>query len=300
MTVLKNKILCSVLMYSTVSLLSTAYAADTLQKIKTSGKITLGYSESSEPVSYAVAGKPLGYALDTCHNIANEIKKELQIPNLKIEYKKVTAEQRIPEVTSGQIDLVCDTTTNTKDRQKEIGLSINYFAAEVRFAVKKDSNIKDIQDLNGKSVVTTKGTTSEKHILHIEKSKNIMLTTSYGKNHTEAFSMFASGKVTAFLQNESILASYIAKSPNPKDFIILGGQALAVEPYAIVFAKDDSKLKTVVDKVILNMWTSGQMDQLYKKWFQSPIPPQNINLNMPQSQIFKYLKTHPNNSGIVL
>ncbi|SDC17169.1 amino acid ABC transporter substrate-binding protein [Acinetobacter boissieri] len=301
MTFLKNTLRCSIFMCCTFGLVGVVHAADTLQKIKTSGKMTIGYSESSEPVSYAINGKPLGYAIDTCDDIATEIKKELQLPNLKVEYKKVSAEQRIPEVQSGNIDLVCDTTTNTKDRQKEVGFSINYFAAEVRFAVKKDAAIKDIQDLNGKSVSTTKGTTSEKHILQAKKLKNIEITTVYGKNHAEAFAMLESGRVVAFVQNEAVLNNLIAKSAHPKDYkVVTTGQPFAVEPYAIMFAKDDTKIKTVADKVILNMWDSGKMDHLYKKWLQSPIPPHNINLNMPQSQIFKYLKTHPNSSGIML
>lgn len=297
----KNTILLSVLMYSTFSLVSVSHAADTLQRVKTSGKIIIGYSESSEPVSYFANGKPQGYVVDTCNNIVNEIKKELQEPNIKVEYKKVTAEQRIPEIEAGHVDLMCDTTTNTKDRQKEVDFSINYFAAEVRFAVKKDSQIKDIQDLNDKIVSTTKSTTSEKHIARIEKLKNIQVTTSYGKNHADAFAMLESGKVVAFVQNEAVLHDLIAKSANAKDYrVIMSGQPLAVEPYAIMFDKDNTKLKTIADTVILNMWNSGQMDQLYKKWFQSPIPPNNINLNMPQSQIFKYLKTHPSSSGIIL
>lgn len=300
MTFFKNGMRCSVFLCCAIGLANVAHATDTLQKIKMSGKIVVGYAESSEPVSYSVNGKLSGYAIDTCNNITNQIKKELRAPNLKVEYKKVTNEQRVPEVKSGHLDLFCDTITNTKERQNEVGFSMNYFAAEVRAVVMKKSSIKDVQDLNGQTVSTTKGTTSEKHILQMEKLKNIQVKISYGKSHDDAFAMMASGKTVAFVQNEAVLHNLIAKSSNPQNFRVLGGQPIAAEPYAIMFAKDDPKLKNLTDSVILDMWNSGEMDHLYKKWFQSPIPPRNINLDMPQSPIFKYLKTHPGSSGIML
>lgn len=295
----KKYIFLSTLTYIVTGLFNTTYAADTLEKIKKTGKIIIGHSDSAEPISYIANGKPVGYALDICHNVAKEIEKELKIPNLKIEYKTVSSANRIPEIVAGNIDMDCDTTTNTKERQEKVGFSINYFAAEIRIAVKKDSSIKDINDLDKELVATTKGTTSERHIAQNEKGRNIQMIKSFGKTHAETFSMLSSGSATAVIQNGAILHSLIAKSAHPQDYKIVG-TPLAVEPYGIILAKDDTKIKTIADSVILNMWKSGQMDQLYKKWFQSPIPPNNINLNMPPSDIFKYLKTHTNNSSIIL
>lgn len=295
----KKYVFLSTLTYIVTGLFNTTYAADTLEKIKKTGKIIIGHSDSAEPISYIANGKPVGYALDICHNVAKEIEKELKIPNLKIEYKTVSSANRIPEIVAGNIDMDCDTTTNTKERQEKVGFSINYFAAEIRIAVKKDSSIKDINDLDKELVATTKGTTSERHIAQNEKGRNIQMIKSFGKTHAETFSMLSSGSATAVIQNGAILHSLIAKSAHQQDYKIVG-TPLAVEPYGIILAKDDTKIKTIADSVILNMWKSGQMDQLYKKWFQSPIPPNNINLNMPPSDIFKYLKTHTNNSSIIL
>ena len=277
--------------------LSEVHAADTLAKIKQSGKVIIGYRESSDPISYVVAGKPMGYAVDICNNFANELKKDLKMPNLKVEYKAVTSSTRSPEMLAGNIDMECGTTTNSIQRQQQVSFSTNYYATEVRMAVKANAPIKTIADLNGKAVATTQGTTSDKYIKMSEKGENVNVNNVYGKDHSDSFAMVASGRAAAFVMDDNILAGLIAKSSNPKDFKIVG-PILSSEPYGIMLPKDDPAYKAIADKVVTTMWKNGQMAALYKKWFQSPIPPKNVNLNMPMSPSYLKLKAHPTDAGI--
>lgn len=282
--------LCSLFM-------STAHATDTLEKIKTSGKVIVGHRDSSDPISYKVDGKVIGYAVDICKNVTDEIKKELNMPTLQVEYKSVTSANRIPELLQGNIDLECGTTTNTKQRQQQVSFSTNYYVTEVRMAVKANSSVRSIADLDGKIVVTTQGTTSDKYIKLNEKGQQVNVKNVYGKDHAESFDMLATGKAEAFVMDDNTLAALIAKSANPKEFTLVG-PILSYEPYGIMLAKGDTKMKALADRVVIGMWKSGQMDKLYKKWFQSPIPPKNMNLAMPQNESIKHLKEHPTDSGV--
>nr|WP_174506630.1 amino acid ABC transporter substrate-binding protein [Acinetobacter sp. Marseille-Q1620] len=272
-------------------------AADTLAKIKKTGKVIIGYRESSDPISYVVAGKPMGYAVDICNNFANELKKDLKLPNLKVEYKAVTSSTRIPEMLAGNIDMECGTTTNSLQRQQQVSFSTNYYATEVRMAVKANSPIKSLADLNGKAVVTTQGTTSDKYIKMGARGQKVNVNNVYGKDHSDSFAMMASGRAAAFVMDDNILAGLIAKSSNPKDFKIVG-PVLSSEPYGIMIPKGDAAYKAIADRVVTTMWKNGQMVGLYKKWFQSPIPPKNINMNMPMSSSYLKLKASPNDAGI--
>lgn len=277
--------------------MSQVQAADTIEKIKKTGKVVIGYRESSDPISYIVAGKPLGYAIDICNAVASELKKDLKLPNLKVEFKPVTSSTRIPEILAGNIDMECGTTTNSVQRQQQVSFSTNYFATEVRMAVKASSNFKTLADLNGKAVVTTQGTTSDKYIKMGEKGEKINVTNVYGKDHADSFAMVTSGRAAAFVMDDNILAGLIAKTSNPKDYKIVG-PVLSSEPYGIMLPKGDAAFKAIADRVVTNMWKNGQMDTLYKKWFLSPIPPKNINLNMAMSSSYKKLKAAPNDKGI--
>lgn len=295
---LSTKVLVSALgIFMAGGAVSQVQAADTLAKIKQSGKVVIGYRESSDPISYIVGGKPMGYAVDICNNFANELKKDLKLPNLKVEYKAVTSSTRIPEMLAGNIDMECGTTTNSIQRQQQVSFSTNYYATEVRMVVKANSPVKSIADLNGKAVVTTQGTTSDKYIKMGEKGEKINVNNVYGKDHSDSFAMVASGRAAAFVMDDNILAGLIAKSSNPKDFKIVG-PILSSEPYGIMIPKGDAAFKSIADRVVTGMWKNGQMAVLYKKWFLSPIPPRNLNLNMPMSTSYNKLKASPNDVGI--
>ena len=198
---------------------------------------------------------------------------------------------------AGNIDMECGTTTNSIQRQQQVSFSTNYYATEVRMAVKANSTVKDLGDLNGKAVATTQGTTSDKYIKMGAKGEQVKVTNVYGKDHSDSFAMVASGRAAAFVMDDNILAGLIAKSSKPKDFKIVG-PVLSSEPYGIMLPKGDAAYKAIADKVVTGMWKNGQMAALYKKWFQSPIPPKNINLNMPMSTSYNKLKAAPNDKGI--
>ena len=270
---------------------------DTIKKIKDTGKVVIGHRESSIPHSFLVDGKPVGYSMDVCAAIVDELKKELKLPELKVEYKAVTSATRIPEIQSGNIDMECGTTTNSKKRQEQVAFSINHYVTEVRMVVKKGSNVKEIKDLDGKAVVTTTGTTSDKYIKQGEQASKVNVTNVFGKDHADSFAQVESGAAAAFFMDDNILAGLIATSKTPNDFMIVG-PVLSTEPYGIMLNKGDAAMKKIADTAVLAMIKSGGMDKAYKKWFQSPIPPKNINMNWPANAAMKKALAEPSDAGI--
>ncbi|TDR29021.1 amino acid ABC transporter substrate-binding protein [Hydromonas duriensis] len=270
---------------------------DAIKKIKETGKVVIGYRESSIPHSYLVNGKPVGYSMDVCANVVNELKKQLKLPNLNVEYKAVTSSTRIPEMQAGNIDMECGTTTNSKKRQEQVNFAINHYVTEVRMAVKKGSGIKELKDLDGKVVVTTTGTTSDKYIKQGEQAAKINVTNVFGKDHADSFAQVESGAAVAFIMDDNILAGLIANSKSPKDFEIVGS-VLSTEPYAVMLPKGDVVLKKIADDAVLAMIQSGAMKKSYKQWFQSPIPPKNVNLNLPMSESLKNTLANPSSEGV--
>lgn len=275
------------------------HAESTLDRIKTSGKITIGYRDAADPISYTVNDKPVGYALDICNQVVSDIKKTLNKPDLQVKYELVHPMTRIPDVITGKIDLECGTTTNTKQRQDVVDFSTSYFVTEVRMAVKSNTNFAKITDLNGKAIVTTKGTTSDKYIRTLKRNDLIDVKNIFGSDNNEAFALLSSGRASALVMDDNTLAGLIAKSGHPQDYKMIG-PVLSKEPYGIMIAKNNPQLKSMVDHVIHKMWISGEMAKLYKKWFQSPIPPNNLNLNIAPNSSFKQFEKAPNDEGIDL
>lgn len=282
-----------------VHVAGAAEPTGTLKKVKDSNTITLSYRESSVPFSYLDANqKPIGYAVDLCARVVDAIKAELKLPKLEVKYLPVTSQNRIPLLQNGTIDLECGSTTNSVARQQQVSFSVSYFVTSVRMLVKKSSGIKDIADLNGKSVVVTTGTTSDQLIKMNEKGKSLDVKNLYGKDHSDSFLMVQSGRAAAFVIDDILLASLMANSQNPGDFAIVG-PSLRDEPYGVMVRKDDPEIKALVDKVLIGLMKSGEVEKLYKKWFESPIPPKNINLNFPMSPALKEAVKNPSDKGIL-
>lgn len=275
----------------------TPATANTIQKIKDTGKVIVGHRESSIPHSYLVDGKPVGYSMDVCAAIVDELKKELKLPELKVEYKAVTSATRIPEIQAGNIDMECGTTTNSVKRQEQAAFSINHYVTEVRMLVKKGSGIKSIADLDGKAVVTTQGTTSDKYIKQGEQNTKVNVTNIFGKDHANSFAQVESGSAVAFFMDDNLLAGLMASSKSPNDFEIVG-PILSTEPYGIMLNKGDAEIKKIADKAVLAMIQSGEMEKSYKKWFQSAIPPKNINMNWAMNESLKKALAEPSDKGI--
>jgi glutamate/aspartate transport system substrate-binding protein len=270
----------------------------TLKKIKDTGTITIGYRESSIPFSYLDdKQQPIGYAMDLCMKIVDAVKADLKMPNLKVGLQPVTSGNRIPQLQAGNIDIECGSTTNSVERQKQVAFGPTYFVINVTAAVKKSSGIKNLADLNGKTISTTSGTTSVPLINKYEKTKNITVKEIYAKDHAESFLLLVQDRVSAFVMDDILLAGQIANSSNPKDYVIIP-ESLRQEPYSMMLRKDDPQFKALVDKTIGAVMKSGEIEKIYAKWFTSPIPPKNINLDFPQTPAIKAAFASPNDKGV--
>ena len=268
----------------------------TLKKIKDSGSITLGIRESSLPLSYLDdKQQPVGYHIDICNRIVDAVKAHLKLPAIKVTHTPVTSQNRIPLVTNGTVDLECGSTTNNEARQKQVAFAPTTFVTNVRMAVKKASGIKSLDQLNGKPVATTTGTTSVQLMRAHEKGKHIDFKEVYAKDHADAFLMLETDRAVAFVMDDNLLAGLMVTSKNPNDYAIVG-EVLNIEPIAIMLRRDDQAFKTVVDDAVKTMMKSGEIDKLYAKWFMSPIPPKSANLNFAMSDKLKELIKAPSDA----
>jgi glutamate/aspartate transport system substrate-binding protein len=269
----------------------------TLKKIKDSGSITVGHRDASVPFSYYDdKQQPVGYAMDLCARIVNAVKTELKMPNLKVNYQLVTSANRIPLMANGTIDLECGSTTNNLERQKQVWFTITHFVTANRWVAKKASKLGKLEDLKGKTIVSTAGTTNIKQITEINAQKNLGMNIISANGHPEAFQMVETGRAVAFVMDDILLYSLAAQSRNPKDYEI-SKEALSVEPYGIMLRKDDAAFKKVVDNAMIQTYKSGAINAIYDKWFLKPVPPKNLNLNVPMSEPFKKVIKNPTDSG---
>jgi glutamate/aspartate transport system substrate-binding protein len=269
----------------------------TLKKIKDSGSITIGHRDASLPFSYYDdKQQPIGYAMDLCHRIVDAVKKELKMPKLETKYQLVTSANRIPLMANGTIDLECGSTTNNLARQKEVSFTITHFVTANRWVAKKSAKVKSLDDLKGKTIVSTAGTTNIKQITEINAQKNLGMNIISANGHPEAFQMVETGRAVAFVMDDILLAGLAAQARNPKDYEI-SAQALSVEPYGIMLRKDDPAFKKVVDAAMVETYKSGAINRIYDKWFQKPVPPKNVNLALPMSAAFKKVVGKPTDSG---
>jgi glutamate/aspartate transport system substrate-binding protein len=284
------------------SIAASVWAEDltgTLKKIKDTGAITIGYRESSIPFSYLDdKQQPIGYAMDLCMKVVDAVKAELKMPNLKLNLQPVTSSNRIPLLQNGTIDMECGSTTNSVDRQKQVSFGPTYFVINVTAAVKKNSGIKSLADLNGKTISTTAGTTSVPLLRKYEKTKNADIKSIDAKDHAESFLLLSQDRTSAFIMDDILLAGLIANSSNPGDYMILSNESLRTEPYSMMIRKDDPQFKALVDKTIGGVMKSGEINKLYAKWFTSPIPPKGVNLNFPESAAIKAAFANPNDKGV--
>ncbi len=270
----------------------------TLKKVKETGTITIGHRESSIPFSYLDdKQQPVGYAMDLCAKIVDAVKAELKMPNLKVAYQAVTSANRIPLMQNGTIDIECGSTTNSVERQKQVSFGPTYFVINVTGAVKKSAGIKSLADLNGKTVSTTSGTTSVPLLKKYEKTANADIKEIYGKDHAESFLLLAQDRSSAFIMDDILLAGQIANAQNPGDYVILP-ESLRQEPYSMMLRRDDPQFKALVDKAIGQVMKSGEINQIYAKWFTQPIPPKNVNMNFPMTPAIKEAFANPNDKGV--
>ncbi|HLX80596.1 MAG TPA: amino acid ABC transporter substrate-binding protein [Burkholderiales bacterium] len=269
----------------------------TLKKIKDSGSITVGNRDASVPFSYYDdKQQPIGYAMDLCAKIVDAVKAELKMPALKVNYQLVTSANRIPLLANGTIDLECGSTTNNIARQEQVWFTITHFVTANRWVYKKSANLSKLADLKGKTIVSTAGTTNIKGMTEINAAQNLGMNIISANGHPEAFQMVETGRAAAFAMDDILLASLVASSRTPGDYAI-SVEATSVEPYGIMVRKDDKAFKALADKAMTEVYKSGQINAIYSKWFEHPIPPKGINLNLPMGAAFKKVVANPTSSG---
>jgi glutamate/aspartate transport system substrate-binding protein len=273
-------------------------ANGTLQKIKDSGTIVVGYRDSSIPFSYIAddPNQPMGYAHDLEMKVVDAVKQELNMPDLNVRYNLITSQTRIPLVQNGTVDFECGSTTNNEERQKQVGFSNGFFEIGTRLLTATDSGINDFADLDGETLVTTAGTTSERYIRQYIDEKQMDTNVISAKDHGEAFLMLENGRADAFMMDDVLLAGEKAKAKNPNEWVIVG-EPQSFEIYGCMLRKDDPEFKAVVDKALTDVFASGEINSIYDKWFLNPIPPKNVNLNFEMSDNLKALIADPHDGA---
>jgi ABC-type amino acid transport substrate-binding protein len=261
-----------------------AQTASTLDKVKSSGNITVAYREASIPFSYLDdKAQPTGFGWEICAKVVDAVKKATGRADLKVQTQSVTSANRIPLLQNGTIDIECGSTTNNSERQKQVAFATNYFYTGTRFLVKAGTPVKSLDDLKGKTIVSTTGTTNFKILRNLNEEKKLGIDLIAAKDHAESALLVESGRALAFGMDDILLYGLRASSQSPAALAVVG-EPIQVEPYAIMLRKDDPAFKKLVDDTLAGLMKSGEFATLYKKWFESPIPPKGINLNAPMSK----------------
>jgi glutamate/aspartate transport system substrate-binding protein len=269
----------------------------TLKKVKETGAITIGYRDSSIPFSYLDDNqKPIGFAIDICRHIVDAVKAELKLDKLTAEFNPVTSSTRIPLLANGTIDLECGSTTNNADRLKQVSFTNTHFLTATRFVSKKSSKLGSIEDLKGKTVASTSGTTNIKQLTETNVARNLGINITPAKEHAESFLMVETDRAVAAVLDDILLASFVAGSKDPDAYVISGDAFSKPEPYGIMLRKDDPAFKKVVDAATAALYTSSDGLKLYDKWFMQKIPPKGLNLNTPIGAELKHVFSKPSDS----
>ena len=295
---LRKLVLPLVLMGLTSTALHAEDLNGTLKKIKDSGVITVGHRESSVPFSYYDNQQDVvGYSQDYSNLIVDAVKKKLDMPNLQVKLIPITSQNRIPLLQNGSFDFECGSTTNNVERQKQADFSNTIFVVGTRLLVKKGSDIKDFPDLKGKNVVVTSGTTSEALLNKLNDSEKMEMRIISAKDHGDSFRTVESGRASAFMIDDALLAGERAKSKKPDDWVIVGTPK-SFEAYGCMLRKDDAQFKALLDQTIATAQTTGVAEKSYDKWFKQPIPPKGLNMNFDLSDDMKKLFKAPNDKAL--
>ncbi len=266
---------------------SAQAVGDTLQKIKETGTMTFGYRESSVPFSYLDAQqKPVGISLDQCQAIAAKVKQQLNLPKLEIKQVAVNSSNRIPLVVNGTVDIECGGTANNATRQKEVAFSVATFVSQPMWLARADAGVKANGDLKGKTIVVTQGSNAVGFARKLNDEQKLGMTVIQAKDHGESMLTLDSGRAVAWLEDDILVAGEKANSRNPAAFALVPS-GLDIIYYGLMFRKNDPTFKALVDGVLSGMMKSGEFDTMYRKWFESPIPPKNMNLNFPMTDKLK-------------
>lgn len=270
-----------------LALSASVAGAQTLKKVADSNKITVSYREASVPFSYLIGStKAVGFSVELSEAIIDDVRKATKKPNLEVAYLSVTSQNRIPLLVNGTYDLECGSTTNNAARGKDVAFAISHFFTGTRLLTKKSSGIKNYADLTKKTVSSTTGTTNAQVIRKYSSDRNLDMQLILGKDHDDSLLLVESDRAMAFAMDDILLFGLLANSKNPASLEVVG-DSLQVEPYGCMLRKDDPEFKKLVDGTITRLIKSGEFSRLYSKWFESPIPPKGVNLNLPMSPQLK-------------
>lgn len=273
-----------------------AQAQGRLERIKAEGQITLGYRDSSIPFSYLDdAQQPVGYSMDICERVVEAVRKHVDLPALRTKLVSVTSSTRIPLVANGTVDLSCGSATNNAQRQRQVSFAPTTFVTAMRFVSLKRTQIKGFDDLKGKTVVSTSGTSNLQWLTQVNAEQKLGMRIIPAKDHAAGFLTVESGRAAAFFMDDVLLVGLVAASRDPQAWTISENE-YSLEPYAIILPKGDDEFKKVVDDAVKEMMRDGTLAQLYDKWFTQPIPPKGINLNWPMSERLQRAFAHPTDS----
>lgn len=276
-----------------------AQASDTLQKIKAAGVIQLGGRDASFPFSYKTASgaAPIGFSADLCMKVVDAVKAKLNLPQLKVEYTMVTPANRISLVQNGTIDLECSTTTNTQARAQQVEFAPTHFVGSITAMVRKSAGIDSIAQLDGKRIATVTGSTTIQLLRTYRRSEKVDFQEVSGKDTSDTFLLLSSGRADAMVLEDVQLAGLAAMAGVAGDFKFVT-ERLRDEPYGFMFRKGDPAFKALVDETLTHVMKSGEIQEIYAKWFTRPVPPNNVNLNFPMSSAVQEAFQNPNNRGI--
>lgn len=292
-----NKLLFSIAWMVVLASSAMAQESATLRKIKETGIITIGFRDKSIPFSYLdKQQRPIGYSIDLCDRIVAAIKTRLKLPGLEVMQRPVTSANRIAFIVNDIIDLECGSTSNTVDRQKEVAFSVTTFVSASSLLSKKMHNFQTLQDLKGHTVASTAGTTTLRSLAEWNRKRSLDMRIIVGKDHADAFQLVETDRADAFAMDDVLLHGLAASARHPADYVIHNFD-LSVEPYGMVVRKNDPEFKQLVDESIVELFKSGEINQLYRKWFQTPIPPNQIQLQLPMSAKLKRAIATPTDSG---
>ena len=286
---------CAVgLLWGAQAVANEAALSGTLSKIANAKSITLGYRDASVPFSYVGdhSGKPMGYSVDLANKIVERIQQKTGVPNLNVKYNLVTSQTRIPLVQNGTVDLECGSTGVTAERQKQVAFSYGFIYVKGQLLTAKDSGIKGFADLQGKNVVTTAGTTNERFLksYNAEHTANIFVISA--KDHGEAFKMLETGRAAAFYMDDALLYGERAKAKDPHNWVVVGEEQ-SREIYSCMVRKDDPQFLAVVNETLGDLYRSGEINGIYQRWFEQPIPPKGLNLEFPMTSELKAIIAKP-------
>jgi glutamate/aspartate transport system substrate-binding protein len=266
---------------------TAAHATDELTRIRDAREIVLAHRDASIPFSYLDDRKqPIGYSMDLCMKLVDAVRRELKLPTLAVRHLAVTSASRIPAIAEGRASLECGSTTNNAERRRRVDYTIAHFISAARFAVRTRSGIQSLEDLTGKTVVSTRGTTNIKTLQAISEERLLKMKIMEADDHAAAFALVATGKADAFAMDDVLLYGLRANAAQPQDYAVIG-KPMTIEPYAVMLPKGQPAFKKVIDDEMRRLIFTGELQQLYQKWFMSPIPPRGINLELPMSFMLK-------------